>query len=286
MLHNNMMEKGNLTVVPYGGSANRMRAIASVVNLARHTGVKVNIIWFREWAMEARYDELFKPFSVADVTFHDASWWEYYVYDRPRWKNMWLPSLPQKLFFDDALVEKNMGRIVDSGFDFETWAKGHHNIMPLCRKFGTFENYGALLRELFLPVDEVLEEVEKHKACFSSHTIGVHIRRTDSVVSIEKSPLEAFISVIDKEIQERDETIVFLATDDEPTRKSLIDRYGNRIITSMRPATRASVDGIRDGLVDMWTLAATNKIYGSVGSSFSEMSAEIGGVELKMVESA
>ena len=280
-----MMEKGKLTVVPYGGSANRMRAVASVVNLARRTGVKVDIIWFREWAMEARYDELFKPFSVYGVTLHDASWWEYYIYDRPRKKNMWLPSIPQKLFFDDALVEKNMGRIVDSGFDFETWAKGHHNIMPLCRKFGTFENYGALLRELFLPVDEVLEEVEKHKACFSSHTIGVHIRRTDSVESIDKSPLEAFLAVIDNEIQERYETRVFLATDDEPTRKSLTDRYGKRIITSMRPATRANVDGIRDGLVDMWTLAATDKIYGSVGSSFSEMAAELGGIELKMVES-
>lgn len=280
-----MKGKGKLTLIPYGGLANRMRAIASAVNMARRTGIKVDIIWFRDWAMEARYDELFKPFAINGVTLHDASWWESYVYDRPRKKNLYIPLLPQKLLFHDVLMEKNMGRMVDSGFDFERWAFGHHNLMPLCRKFGHFDDYGALLRELFCPLDVVMDKVKSYTSFFSGHTIGVHIRRTDSVESIAKSPLEAFVEVMDREIEDCEDTKIFLATDDEPTRKALTARYGSRIITSSRPATRANVDGIRDGLVDMWTLAATDVIYGSVGSSFSVMASDISGNKQKMVGS-
>ncbi len=277
-------EKGKLTFVPYGGSANRMRAIASVVNLASRTGVKVDIIWLREWAMEARYDELFLPFEAEGVTLHDASWWEYYVYDRPRKKNLWIPSVPQRILFDDVLTEKNIGKMINSGFDLESWAKGHCNFMPACQRFGSFDDYDGLIRSLFVPVPEVTDKVNSYRDTFSGHTIGVHIRRTDNSDSINNSPLEGFIECIDREIKENGETKIFLATDDESTRSELSDRYGDRIITSSKSATRANVDGIRDGLVDMWTLAATDVIYGSVGSSFSVMASSIGGNKLVMVQ--
>ena len=281
-----MIMNNELTFVPFGGSANRMQTIASAVNLARRTGVKVDVVWFREWAMEARYDELFNPFAVNGVTLRDASWWEYYVYDRPRKKNMWVPLLPQKMLYDSVLRQENIVKMVNDGFNFESWAvKGRRNIMPCCMKFGAFEDYGALIRELFHPVNAVMDEVQRYKVQFSSHTIGAHIRRTDSAVSIKNSPLEKFMENIDAEIAANADTKIFLATDDEPTRQALTARYGSRIITSARPATRANVDGIRDGLVDMWTLASTDIIYGSVGSSFSVMASAIGGNKLKMVGS-
>jgi len=275
-----MKENGKLTFVPFGGSANRMRTIASAVNLSRRTGVKVDVVWFTEWAMEARFDELFLPFDAEGVTLHDASWWEYYVYDRPRRKNLWIPSVPQKILFDDALSEKNIGGKIKENFDFESWAKEHNNLMPACQRFGSFDDYDGLIRSLFVPVPEVTDKVNSYRDTFSSHTIGVHIRRTDNSDSINNSPLEGFIEHIDREIREDGQTKIFLATDDESTRSELSDRYGDRIITSSKSATRANVDGVRDGLVDMWTLAATDVIYGSVGSSFSVMASSIGGNKL------
>lgn len=278
-----MEGKGKLTFIPYGGLANRMRAIASAVNLAQRTGVELSITWFREWAMEARYDELFKPFSIEGVTLYDASWWEYYVYDRPRRKNMWLPSLAQKMMFDGVMNEQEAMSTSAEDTRLESWAMGRKTIMPNCMKFGVFEDYDGLVRRLFTPLDEISGDIRQHTERFSSHTIGIHIRRTDNAKSIASSPLEAFTKAIDKEVAENPDTSIFLATDDEPTRRELLTRYGNRVLTSAHPATRANAEGVRNGLVDMFTLAATKRIYGSIGSSFSVMASSIGGIEAEMV---
>ena len=58
------------------------------------------------------------------------------------------------------------------------------------------------------------------------------------------------------------------------------EEFGNRIITAGEEAFRGNVDGIRGGLADMYTLARTQCIYGSAGSSFSEMASYIGGKPL------
>lgn len=280
------MNSDKLCFVPFGGSANRMRAIASAVNLARQCAVQLDVVWFREWAMEARLSDLFQPFEAQGITMRDASWWEYYVFDRPRKKNLWLPMLPQRMMFKRSMSEQESTARALEGYDFNEWVlQGGASILPSCMKFGNFADYGSLLREIFHPVKAVTDEVGRFRENFSAHTIGAHIRRTDSVASIKHSPTEAFISTFDREIDMHNDTRIFIATDDEPTRTELQERYGSRIITSSRPATRKSAEGVRDGLVDMYTLAATQCIYGSVGSSFSVMAAEIGGVELIMCKS-
>ncbi len=48
------------------------------------------------------------------------------------------------------------------------------------------------LSRLFVPVDEIMEEVENRCRNFSDAMIGVHIRRTDNLASIRQSPIELF----------------------------------------------------------------------------------------------
>lgn len=78
-------------------------------------------------------------------------------------------------------------------------------------------------------------------------------------------------------------TRLYLATDDEGVKAEVLARYGRRVVTAPAEASRGSVGGIRDGLADMLTLARTSVIYGSAGSSFSEMAARIGGVPLEVL---
>ena len=52
---------GKITFVPVGGLANRMRAVASAVMLAGKTKSELSIIWFRDWALNAPFYQLFKP---------------------------------------------------------------------------------------------------------------------------------------------------------------------------------------------------------------------------------
>ena len=153
--------------------------------------------------------------------------------------------------------------------------------MSCYQVFGTFPD--ELYSLLFHPVREVMRVVDSYRCQFNSHTIGLHIRRTDNAESIAKSPTELFIKKVREEIELHNDTKVFLATDSTDVKKEFIAAFGSRIITPQEDACRDSISGIRGGIIDLWTLASTQKIYGSAGSSFSPMAASIGGVPLEIM---
>lgn len=88
---------GKITFVPVGGLANRMRAVASAVMLAGKTKSELSIIWFRDWALNAPFYQLFKPVDREVACLRDASRLDYALLDRPRSKNFHFPLLFQKL---------------------------------------------------------------------------------------------------------------------------------------------------------------------------------------------
>ncbi len=51
-----------------------------------------------------------------------------------------------------------------------------------------------------------------------------------------------------------------------------------------RQADYGSLEGIREGVADMYTLARTQKIYGSFQSSFSNIAAQLGRVPLEILK--
>ncbi|HBK30981.1 MAG TPA: glycosyl transferase, partial [Porphyromonadaceae bacterium] len=42
------MKKSSVTLVPYGGLANRMRAVDALIGLMRDTDIKASVIWFQD----------------------------------------------------------------------------------------------------------------------------------------------------------------------------------------------------------------------------------------------
>lgn len=261
---------GKITFVPVGGLANRMRAVASAVMLAGKTKSELSIIWFRDWALNAPFYQLFKPVDREVACLRDASRLDYALLDRPRSKNFHFPLLFQKLLFKSCLYERSITPLCNRHFDFERWVKEGGCVYMA--SYTAFQLYDyAWISRLFVPVDEIMEEVENRCRNFSDAMIGVHIRRTDNLASIRQSPIELFYQKLDEKIKEDGKVAIYLATDSEEVKREMKERYGDRIFCSGKKADRGSLEGIREGITDMYTLARTQKIYGSFQSSFYEL---------------
>ena len=285
------MPKNTLTLVPSGGLGNRMYSVASACYLCRKASTKLRVLWFKDWALGADFKQIFQTlefFSKAqqpsiDMQITDASTIDYLLNDRPRRRNLWLPRLPQMLTYQQRLDETRVQQLLHNDFDFAGWIKGKNswmsNYMLLCPEAK------SLIPELFLPVPEVMEAVEVYTSRFSAHTFGFHIRRTDHVVAIQASPTQLFIDKAKALIDEYADCTIFLATDSQEVKKEFRDLFGSRVITPDSGAVRGNVDGIRNALVEMYTLARTKKIYGSLRSTFSQVASIIGGIELQVLKS-
>lgn len=188
---------GKITFVPVGGLANRMRAVASAVMLAGKTKSELSIIWFQDWALNAPFYQLFKPVDREVACLRDASRLDYALLDRPRSKNFHFPLLFQKLLFKSCLYERSITPLCNRHFDFERWVKEGGCVYMA--SYTAFQPYDyAWISRLFVPVDEIMEEVENRCRNFSDAMIGVHIRRTDNLASIRQSPIELFYQKLDE----------------------------------------------------------------------------------------
>lgn len=274
---------GKITFVPVGGLANRMRAVASAVTLAGKTKSELSIIWFQDWALNAPFYQLFKPVDREVACLRDASRLDYALLDRPRSKNFHFPLLYQKLTFKSCLYERSITPLCNQRFDFEQWARDGRCVYMA--SYTAFQSYDySWVSRLFIPVDEIQTDIETRSRNFSDKMIGVHIRRTDNEASIRQSPIELFYRKLDKELKENNEAGIYLATDSEEVKQAMKERYGDRILSSEKQADRGSLEGIREGVADMYTLARTQKIYGSFQSSFSDMAAQLGTVPLEILK--
>lgn len=270
-----------MVFVPAGGLANRMRAMAASYTLARKVGVEMKAVWFRDWALNAPFHALFEPIHQEGLSVRDASFFDYVTLDRPRRKNLFVPRLYQRMMFRDALYEARITPLRMQHFDFEAWFRQGGIYLASYTDFYPYDY--ELLRKLFVPLPDVRRQIDAFAEGFSSHTIGVHIRRTDNKASILQSPTELFVDAIDKEVEQNDDTVIFLATDSEAIKDEMRSRYGRRLLTAGDEADRNSITGIKGGVVDMYTLARTNRIYGSFQSSFSELASQIGGIEVHVL---
>lgn len=269
------MNKGSLLLVPAGGLANRMRAVVSAYNLCRATESEMQVVWIRDWALNARFHDIFESVDSRLFGLREARMSDYLINDRPRRRNLWLPRWPQKMVYERRIYEQYVTPLKMRGFDFESWLRGHRCYMSCYQEFGTYPH--DLYTRIFRPVAAVREQVESNCRRFTAHTIGMHIRRTDNVESIAKSPTSLFIDAGRKEMICHPDLRIYLATDSDEVKREMREVFGERIITPCETAGRGNAEGIRGGLAEMWTLSRTMRIYGSAGSSFSTMAASIGG---------
>ena len=272
-----MKSRSNITFVPDGGLANRMRAIAAAIRLSEQIEANLEVIWFQDWGLKCDFEDLFLPIDRENVHLRNATMKDKLFYDRPRRRNFHLPVLFQKFLFD---VRVGGTDCQHSKCDFMTICRNRNAWLSSCYYFFAQEIPKNAM-EMFKRQERIQEEIDKVAAKFGNHTVGVHIRRTDSQKSIVESPTHLFV---EKMKQEPDNTIFYLATDSEEEKKTLKDVFGeNRIITSENEADRFTVSGMMDAMKDLYLLAKTDRILGSYGSSFSEISSLIGKNQLEII---
>lgn len=278
------------TLVLEGGLGNRMRVAAAALATVRRTGAPISVLWLEQWGMRCAFSDLFLPVELSEepqlaaaFSLRDASGWQRAVYARSRAANLFLPRLAQHLLHRRIITSPQIFYLQQQHFDFDAWFVRGGGLMMAYRDFAPYDP--ADLRLLFRPQPAVQHLVCEYTRHFSPHTIGCHIRRTDNLESIQQSPLHLFTEAIDRELQQHTDTRIFLATDDEPTKAQLLQRYGAaRLITAAAAATRENVHGLQSALAEMLALAATNRVYGSAGSTFSQIATQLGDIPLHVLK--
>lgn len=265
----------SLTVVALGGLCNRLRALLSAQHLACQTGIPVVVEWGSNAECRAYFNEIFQPISAPSFAVTRRPWWNVPA----RKRNLYLPALLRKLAgycLQHNCYEPRPGQTLP----VEAWRQGKHYLST----GSVFYPYpDKLVRQLRLQPD-LESEVKALCSKYTPYTVGVHIRRTDNALSISHSPIQAFRRAMEAEIAANPRVCFFLATDDENLKCQLQKAYPGRIIIQPTCVRRDTLQGIREAVVDLYCLAATNKLLGSYWSSFTDTAAELGQIPVQIVK--
>lgn len=268
--------------MPDAGLCNRMRAIDGAAALAQQANVALRVVWWATWDLNAPYERLFDTSSLDFelVERRIPALLGQKLLDRAEQLRALIPAGPLVVTGDatspgtfDAEAVLDAAR---SGRDVRI--RTVHKLVDHPTPFS-----------MFSPSNEVQTRVDAIPALQwsgsdeSTRPVGVHIRRTDSKLSIEKSPMSAFERLMDDELATNPEQRFFVATDDKPSFAYLQERYGDAVSEyEKRSYARDDPEGIVDAAVDFWGLTRCRKIIGSFYSSFTETAASKGGADLVM----
>lgn len=280
--------KPRLTIVPISGLGNRMRVVASMVEASASLDVPVRIVWQSTWDCRALFSDLFCPLSDADRPANDCA--EEHTEqgitidagnfcDAPAVKqNLWLPYLIRRFRYGKEI------RIFHP--------QGEPDIFRMVRQWPSLyvvtcyamTGYRAsTMQRCFRPLPALHAQIDEVTARFTSRTVGVHVRRTDNRQAITHSPLSAFRHRLDRLLDSGEADTIFLSTDDARVRTYFRETYGSRLITRPIKVRRDTLEGIRDAVVDLWSLSKARLILGSYYSSFSDTAHELSGAPLEII---
>lgn len=227
-----------MILVPIGGLCNRLRAILSAVD----AGMTPSIEWSVNADCGARWDELFLPpvINGHQLLIKPCPWWN-------------RPTL---------------------------WRLRLNRLLPLPTVFtgNELQPYDTALVQQLSPIPELQQQIDRLSQDFDAHTVGIHIRRTDHAIARQHSTDEDFRKALRQMIADDPEVRFYLATDDEALKQAFVSEFAPRMTAQHCTGHRADRQGMREAVIDLWTLARTSRILGSYWSSFSGTAAEIGGI--------
>lgn len=257
-----------------GGLCNRMRTICSVIEGKREFGGTWIVLWKRYPDLNSYFSDLFEKINGLEVIDYDS------LYDikKSKIKNYTLRLISSLFKYIPGfyyISELGSEKMCQQG-TIRAFLKKHRFVyIETTQNFLSNNNYS-----IFKPVDPILSAVYQYSNVIGDNTIGVHIRRTDNVWSIEKSPTQLFIEMMNKEIVQNFNVNFYLSTDDKDVENELKYLFKDRIITYEKAQiNRDTQEGIKDAAIDLYNLSKCTKIYGSYMSSFSDVAAYISNIE-------
>jgi hypothetical protein len=261
-----------IKLVPLGGLCNRMRAIDSAISLANSVNQKLEVFWVIDSEMSQNFHDLFKPITHQNIVVRTLNTTPISL-QRGKKGNLYAPNVLSKILSTEYFDEFSLDEL--KAFDFNANQSNQNTII---RSFSRF-HANTDMYKLFVPIQDVDKRIEARSSTFDKFTIGVHIRRTDNSKSISNSPNELFVEAMEAEICKEPDTNYYLATDCEETKLFFSKIFGSKIVYSAKSATRDSLDGIQEAMVELYSLSRTKKVFGSYWSSFSSTACHIGKIE-------
>lgn len=249
---------------PLGGLCNRMRVIVSSIILAKKLNRKLYILWTQDSSLNSVFSDLFQPisFNIIDCKLSSIKYKFIYHY---------IKDLKKCQILNDNWIQENA-----RGLNFDTWKD-----KILDKDIFIYSNLDIIYGgdyTIFKPLDSVVKTL--NNISIDSHTIGLHIRRTDNINAVKYSPTKLFFNKIYEEISINKNVKFYLATDDPNEENQFIQEFGDRIIIYKKHSLdRNNPIAIKDALVDLYNLSCCTKIYGSYYSSFSDTAALWSGID-------
>jgi hypothetical protein len=270
-----------IIIRPQAGLGNRLRALDSAVHLSRKLDIPLTIKWVRNKDCNCAFFDLFEltdSFNVIETSgfVRDNGKAEKMLGPLQRLFIKWTEGLSTGVYFNDQIVAMKQ--------EPEFW----NQFMQFDKLYIQTETSFMTGNKPFYylkPNTFIKQAVDDITVPFNDDTLGIHIRRRDNVNATAHSPTELFMEKMNKAVDAHRETNFFLATDAESEEVKLRKIFGEKIITyPKRSYDRNSTKAIQDALIDMLCLSHTNKIIGSYYSSFSEIAAQFGGIELEVMQ--
>jgi hypothetical protein len=252
----------HLILIGDGGLCNQLRAMASAKRLCALYNARCTFLW--QWG---RLEELFEP----DPNVHIITE---------------LPKDPENYTYYNTFIQSQNGSELTQEFDFRHQS---NVIIEACQIFNDRSEAKITLKDLinFLPkpspsvLATVADFSKKHFD--GKRVVGVHIRRTDNLNSIQMSPDHLFISKIQKLIHAGYK--IFLATDNQQTLSEYLHKFPKDIITYEKqgslnvrwPKQQFNFEETREDLVDLLLLSSCEYVVGCHWSSYSRTAMALNG---------
>lgn len=274
-----------IIVKPTAGLCNRMRVIDSCISVQQNNPKKhsIKMIWEQNEWLNCSFEDLFEPIEHLESVSTNP-YLSYFLYYRNNTTLKLKARIKKKLYsflagnyqyFDDRNIQS-------VAYKHDYWNTSKHDfVIHTCIDFYSPEIQNTAC---FKPVLKLQNLINQEVKKFTRPTTGIHIRRTDSTKSVNKSSTNLFLTEIETLLKEDSNQLFFLATDDANEELLFKSRFGDHIITQEnKDLSRNSKKGMEDALVDLYTLSKTNLILGSYWSSFSKTAAGLSKIPLKII---
>lgn len=276
-----------LIINPIGGLANRMRSIASGLSLASDMQIRARVAWPVNRDLNICYDKLFCRDSLPCPLVNTNGIVDLFCYDVPRKRNLYLPkafgvmgdSYSCRLSDADGLPQ-----FIGDVRGLREKVAQVNNVLRIRSGLEYYPFDVCAYRRIFTPVESVQRLAASLSDVPSSEMTGLHVRRTDNVESITRSPLRLFEEVVERQIAIDSSAIFYIASDSDEVKQSLVTRFGSKHFRySTMKVSRTTAAGMQMALAEMLVLSQCKKIYGSYWSSYSEAAAMLGNVPFEQL---
>lgn len=252
-----------IIIQPSGGLCNRMRVINSAWILAQKKNCKLFVLWKMCDELNCPFEELFLPPKEFRIINFKSNF---------NIKKLFYQFTAKQRFQNEDIENNKTDGILHTEF--------FNRLSTSCYIFTWEHFYPANDYHLFVPTASLTKRIDEIAKNFGEHSVGVHIRRTDNTWAIANSKSDEFSIAIRKELKQFPDAKFYLATDDITEEERLRKEFGDAIVSNTgKTLARDSVEGMHDALIDLFCLSRTNKIFGSFYSSFTDIAADMRGIE-------